>query len=1071
MEVPQIQRDCEKNQILESIQDAFFTLDQEWRFSYINKRAISIVGREPEELIGKVIWEESPDIIGTDLEETCRKAMDIRVVQRIEIKCVLTGSWYNIIVFPSEVGITVYCQDITGQKQTEEAFKENERKYRMLLDSIDYGRKRIEMEPEKQMQELKQSEANYLDVLDSLLDGNWVMDCVNGTIQCSEQWARRIGLDQIPEKDHLTYIRSLIHPDDKIKADVIYSCSKSRKFDLEYRIKTIDKGYIWTQNRGKIICDEIGNPLKVYAVTFDITERKESEEKYRRIVTTIKDITERKENENKLVFQANLLASVHDAICATDENHIITYWNDMAEQMFGCTSEEVIGQPAEKLFKTIVPGFKRNDAIQVMFKDGYYSSEAVYHHRDGREIFTDVHSRILKDQEGKFKGTVSSFRDITERKKADKTLKEREKLYRTLFDNSQDGFAITEILYDENGKPFDLVDLKINKAYEVQTGLKTADILGKKVSEYAPNLEQDWLEIEDEVVKTGKTKHFEKYHLNTNRWYDVYMFPYSKNTFGQLFRDITERKIAEQEVIRLKDESARKATDKYLKLFNSIDEGFSIIEMIYDNNDKAVDYRILETNPAMERLLGLKAEDVVGKRFREIISIIDEQMIENIGKVALTGKPLRFENRQNGFGHCFDIHASRFGDEGSMVALVYNDITERMKAEQMLRESKERALDLVEKLRQQDQNKNVFLNMLSHELRNPLASIMMSLSLLNRVPAYGEQALKAQKIATRQGEQLTRLVDDLLDVARITQNKITLKKEHVELNRLVEQTVVDYQGQFKEKEVALESKLTSTSLFLEADPARLTQIIGNLLHNASKFTSKGDQVLVTVGHEESTQEAIITVEDNGIGIKLEILPNLFEPFMQADSTLDRSSGGLGLGLAIVKGMAELHGGSVFVHSEGLGKGTQITIRLPLRVVEAGKNEPGSETGGLSECSFRILIIDDIPDIIEILSSLLRYLGHEVATALNGPEGISKAKEFRPEVLICDIGLPSMNGYEVAKCFRNDKELKDTFLIALSGYAQQEDLERAEEAGFENYLVKPVNLDTLEQVLAEVSIHK
>jgi PAS domain S-box-containing protein len=738
-------------------------------------------------------------------------------------------------------------------------------------------------------------------------------------------------LDQIPENDRLAYIHTLIHPDDKIQADVIYNYldSKEPRFDLEYRIKTIDNGYIWTQNRGKIIYDETGVPLKVYAVTLDITERKKMEE----------------------------------------------------------------------------------------------------------------------------------------------AQKENEKLYRTLFDNSQDGFAITEILYDENGKPVDFVDLKINEAYESQTGLKATDILGKKVSEYNPDLEQEWLEIEEEVVKTGKTKHFEKYHQDTNRWYDVYMFPCAKNTFGQLFRDITERKKAEQELIRLKEESARRAEDKYLKLFNSIDEGFSIIEMICDDKGQAVDYRILETNPAMEILLGLKAEDVVGKRYREIFSIIDEEMIENIGKVAITSEPLRYENRLNGLGRCFDIHASHFGEEGRMVALVYNDITERMIAEKMLRESKERALNLVEKLRQQDQNKNAFLNMLSHELRNPLASIMMGLSLLDRVPAYGKQAQRARKIAIRQGEQLTRLVDDLLDVARITQNKITLKKERVELNRLVEQTVADYQGEFRKKEVALESKLTPASLYLEADPARLTQIIDNLLHNASKFTSKGDQVLVTVGYEECTREALITVKDNGIGIMPEILPNLFEPFIQADNTLDRSYGGLGLGLAIVKGMTELHGGSVSVSSEGLGKGTELTIRLPLLAVEGGENGPGPQGGGLATSSFRILIIDDIPDIIEILSSLLRYLGHEVVTALNGPEGIGKAREFRPDVLICDIGLPGMNGYEVAKSFYSDKELKDTYLVALSGYAQKEDLERAREAGFQKYLVKPVTLETLEQALAEVSLQK
>lgn len=369
---------------------------------------------------------------------------------------------------------------------------------------------------------------------------------------------------------------------------------------------------------------------------------------------------------------------------------------------------------------------------------------------------------------------------------------------------------------------------------------------------------------------------------------------------------------------------------------------------------------------------------------------------------------------------------------------------------------------LVEELRKVDQNKNQFLGMLSHELRNPLASIMMSLSLLDQVPTCDKQALRAVKIAKRQGEHLTRLVDDLLDITRITQNKIILKKERVELNRLVQQAVADYQGHFTEKEVALEIKLTSDPIYLEADTARLTQIMGNLLHNAAKFTVKGDKTLVTV---KKTQEAVITVQDTGRGIPDEILPNIFTPFVQVDNSLDRSNGGLGIGLAIVKGMVELHGGNVTVYSEGLGYGTQFTIRLPIISID---EEHKSKVNRASAHLLKILVIDDIPDIVEILCSLLGYLGHETIAALSGPEGIDKAREFRPEVVICDIGLPGINGYEVAKSFRSDKELKDTFLIALSGYAQPNDLERAREAGFNIHLAKPVDLNNLEQTLAEVS---
>lgn len=218
--------------------------------------------------------------------------------------------------------------------------------------------------------------------------------------------------------------------------------------------------------------------------------------------------------------------------------------------------------------------------------------------------------------------------------------------------------------------------------------------------------------------------------------------------------------------------------------------------------------------------------------------------------------------------------------------------------------------------------------MLSHELRNPLASIMMGLELLEKAPSGGKQSSMALGVAKRQGKQLTSLVDDLLDVTRITQGKVALKKETVEINDLIDKAVQDYRSQFIDKNVKLEVQLT-TPLYIEADPSRITQVIGNLLHNASKFTSSNDSVTVSVSHETISSEVLITVLDTGRGIASNNLENLFEPFMQVDKTLDRSLGGLGLGLAIVKGMVELHGGRVEAFSEGIGKGAKFTIRLPL----------------------------------------------------------------------------------------------------------------------------------------------
>lgn len=268
-------------------------------------------------------------------------------------------------------------------------------------------------------------------------------------------------------------------------------------------------------------------------------------------------------------------------------------------------------------------------------------------------------------------------------------------------------------------------------------------------------------------------------------------------------------------------------------------------------------------------------------------------------------------------------------------SFVAEEITDRKLAEEELRESERIAVDLVEKLRIADKNKNDFINMLSHELRNPLASIMMSLCLMEKISSGEKREARALEIAKRQGIQLTNLIDDLLDITRITQNKVILKKETVEINNLIDKAVQDYQSQFIDKNVKLKVQLT-TPLYIEADPSRITQVIGNLLHNAAKFTSNNDLVTITVSHEINSNQVLITVQDTGRGIAPEFLENLFEPFIQIDKSLDRSLGGLGLGLAIVKRIVELHGGKVQVFSEGIGKGAKFTIWLPLSEEQTSK---------------------------------------------------------------------------------------------------------------------------------------
>jgi PAS domain S-box-containing protein len=402
---------------------------------------------------------------------------------------------------------------------------------------------------------------------------------------------------------------------------------------------------------------------------------------------------------------------------------------------------------------------------------------------------------------------------------------------------------------------------------------------------------------------------------------------------------------------------------------------------------------------------------------------------------------------------------SQLGEIGGEKVVISSivDITERKRAEEALA-----AANL--ELSESDRRKNEFLAVLSHELRNPLAPIKNSIYILDRAAADGEQAKRAKEVIGRQVEHLSRLVDDLLDVTRITRNKVRLQLHRLDLNALVHRTAEDYRSLFERRDVRLEVALTAGRVPVDGDEARLAQVVGNLLQNAAKFARRSGAARVNVGLDAETKRAVLTVSDSGVGIEAEILAKLFQPFMQADSSLDRSKGGLGLGLALVKGLVELHGGGVSAHSEGAGRGAQFVVWLPLADQSAEESLPHATTkpGGSRR---GVLIIEDNADAADSLREALEFGAHEVAIARDGAEGLAKAREFRPEVVLCDIGLPGTDGYQVARTFKADQTLRGTFLVALSGYALPEDLRRAEEAGFDHHLAKPPSLESIERLLA------
>jgi signal transduction histidine kinase/ActR/RegA family two-component response regulator len=368
-------------------------------------------------------------------------------------------------------------------------------------------------------------------------------------------------------------------------------------------------------------------------------------------------------------------------------------------------------------------------------------------------------------------------------------------------------------------------------------------------------------------------------------------------------------------------------------------------------------------------------------------------------------------------------------------------------------------------IRTRDEQRRELLATIAHELRNPLTPIRYSVYILERGDLGGEPARRALAVIGRQVDHITRLIDDLLDVHRISTGKLQLQRERVDLNTIVLSTAEDHRDLFERNGIALEVlDAGGQPLAVDADPTRLAQVIGNLLQNSAKFTPRGGRTTVAVeGPHEG--HAVVRVRDDGTGITAEGLAQLFQPFAQEEQTLDRSRGGLGLGLAVVKGLVDMHGGTVTAESEGPGKGAQFTVTLPLAA--GTPHLPAATAPTRSGAACRVLVIEDNADAAQSLRAALELDGHRVEVASTGPEGIEIARAFQPDVVLCDIGLPGLDGYSVVKAMRADPRTRAAYVVAMSGYALPEDREKARAAGFARHLTKPPSRDALEEILAGV----
>ncbi len=520
-------------------------------------------------------------------------------------------------------------------------------------------------------------------------------------------------------------------------------------------------------------------------------------------------------------------------------------------------------------------------------------------------------------------------------------------------------------------------------------------------------------------------------------------------SFPGVLVDITSQAQAESEL--------ELSNQRYSTLIELMDEGFCLLEILYDKNHQPHDYRFIEVNQAFEKQTGLV--DPVGKTARALMPDLEKTWIETYASVAQTGAPLRFQMHSQSMGRIFDVYASRQGGrESNRVSLIFSDITARKLAEEALRNH-------ANHLMESNRRKSEFLATLAHELRNPLAPLKNGVQLLKLSDDNPQTIAQVRNMMERQLNQMVRLVDDLLDIARINSGKIELKTECLSLGGIVLSAVETSTPLIEACNHTFTMEIHNEAILLNADAARLAQVLSNLLNNAAKYTPPGGDIRLSSW--DDGLDLFIAVKDNGIGLSETAIASVFEMFSQVGRSLTQSHGGLGIGLSLVRQIIELHGGQVTAQSAGPGMGSTFLVRLPLAQARQTDlvRETANEYTVAAPGPLRILLVDDNTDAAQSLASLLSLIGHKTLIAHEGNEAITKARNFLPHIAFLDLGLPGMDGYQLAEILQQIPELQGLHLIALTGWGGKEDREKTAAAGFAEHLTKPTGFEEIQSVIA------
>jgi PAS domain S-box-containing protein len=875
----------------------------------------------------------------------------------------------------------------------------------------------------------EQSQRRYQALIEASAQIVWTSDPSGAVVEDSPSWRTFTG--QTYEQLRGFGWLEALHPEDRERVHELWQRAVAERttVETEYRLRHISGGWRWMAVRAVPVVNADGLAREWVGMNVDITVRKQGEEARARI--------------------AAIVESSDDAIISKDLNGIITSWNKSAERLFGYAAQEAIGKPVTIL---IPPDrFDEEPAILQRIRRGeridHY--ETVRRRNDGTLLDVSLTVSPVIDSQGQVVGASKIARDITDRKRAEDRLRESEGRF-AQFMRHLPGLAWI--------KSADGRYLYVNDAAGTAFGSQRAELKGKTDYELFPAETAAQFKMNDQQALASQsgiqTIETLKHADGTVRHSIVSKFPVpgpdgKESLIGGVAFDITEQKESE-EALRESEERFRLLAESAPVLIwvNGLD-GCEFVNREYSQFVG----RPIEEIQQMKWVTALHSEDA-------------DAYLEAYRQAFEARKPfeaqVRLRRADGEYRWMKSAGLPRVAIDGRFLGYVgcSLDITDVKQYQEALSEA--------------DRRKDEFLAMLAHELRNPLAPIRNALEIIRRTKDNGQAIQAASEMMERQISQMVRLVDDLLDVSRISRGKIELRRGPIELASVVNHAIDASRPLAESKGIELTVSLPPHPVYVNADPIRLAQVVGNLLNNACKFTGDSGQVWLTIelaGTGDGSPEVVlIRVRDTGIGIPAEQLDRIFDMFMQGDTSLERSASGLGIGLTLAKTLVEMHEGTLEAHSAGAGQGSEFVVRLP-RLVEAPESAPPEPTvtDSKNASARRILVVDDNEDSAESLTILLSLAGHKTHTAYDGLEAIEAAAAFQPDVVLLDIGLPKLNGFEVARKIREQPWGQAMMLVALTGWGQDEDRRRSWEAGFNHHLTKPIDPLALTDLLARLPL--